>query len=265
MNHTFKTGSVTGYHVVELQFPPTRVLIYIEAADRAGLKLEGLPRGVIGCCPVKRNFAIVGTHKRKFTISRTQVPLSVGILSSVYRAQGETIDKLVLDLRKPVDGNMDSAAIYVALSRATDASRLFLLSPVSLEDITHPQDADVAAHIDYLERLDGATLALLLDDPSTFRPARATPIAGPSTTLSNNPLPSLPPNEGNNCFFNAAMAAALAAWDDCPLPEPNLCTPAGGAFFTALAAVRTYMFDGAPLQRALLVSSLLVPRRRRHN
>lgn len=151
---------------------------------------------------------------------------------------------------------MDSAAVYVALSRATDASRLFLLSPVSLEDLTHPQDADVAAQIDYLERLDEATLALFLDDPSTFRPATATPIARPSRTLSNDPLPSLPPNESNNCFFNAAMAAALAAWDDCPLPDPGLSTPGGAAFFTALAGVRNSMFDGAPLQRTLLVSCL---------
>lgn len=67
---------VTGYHVVELQFPPTRVLIYVEAADRAGLKLEGLPRGVIGCCPVKRNFSIVGTHKRKFTINQQNASTS---------------------------------------------------------------------------------------------------------------------------------------------------------------------------------------------
>ena len=60
---------VTGYRVVvELQFLPTRVVIFIEAADRAGLKLEGLPRGVIGCCPVKRILSVVGTHKRKFII-----------------------------------------------------------------------------------------------------------------------------------------------------------------------------------------------------
>ncbi|CAN0543214.1 unnamed protein product, partial [Laminaria digitata] len=51
-------NKVTGYHVVELQYPPTRVLIYIEAADRAGLKLDGLPRGVIGCCPVYRKFSV---------------------------------------------------------------------------------------------------------------------------------------------------------------------------------------------------------------
>ncbi|CAM9575353.1 unnamed protein product, partial [Laminaria digitata] len=251
----------TGYRVVELQFPPTRVLIYIEAADKAGLKLEGLPRGVIGCCSVERNFSIVGSHKRKFTFSRTQIPLSVGILSSVYRAQGETIAKLVLDLRKPVDGNMDSAAVYVALSRATDASRLFLLSPVSLDDLTHPQDADVAAQIAYLERLDEATLALFLEDPSTFRPAKARP----STTLESGTnsrgtttgayaVPFLPPNSNNNCLFNAAMAAALAAWDGHPLPYPTLSTPAGVVFFTALAAVRDSMFDGAPLLSVLLNS-----------
>lgn len=173
---------------------------------------------MIGYCPVKRNFSIVGTHKRKLTTSRAQVPLSVGIISSVHRAQGETIAKVVMDPRKPVDGNMGIAAVYVASSRATDASRLFLLSPVSLEDFTHPQDADVAAQIDYLERLDEATLASFLDDPLTFRPARPTLIAGPLRTISYDPLPSLSPNESSNCFFNAAMAV----WDDCPLPDPSL-------------------------------------------
>jgi len=142
-----------------------------------------------------------------------QVPLSLGILSSVYRAQGETIPKLVLDIRKPVDGYMDSAAVYVALSRATDASKLFLLSPVTLDDLTHPQDDDVAAMIDYLERLDKATLALFLDDPSSFRPATTSPPAsytshtndGQTDTGSIRPSPFLPPNENNNCFFNTAI------------------------------------------------------------
>lgn len=34
-------NKATGYHV-ELQYPPTRVLIYIDVADRTGLKLDGL-------------------------------------------------------------------------------------------------------------------------------------------------------------------------------------------------------------------------------
>lgn len=152
-------------------------------------------------------------------------------------------------------------AVYVALSRNTDAIRLFLLSPVSLEHLSHPQDADVAAHIGYLEQLDEDTLALFLDEPSTFRPVRATPIAGPSRTLAYDPLPSLLPKESSNCFFNAAMAAALAAWDDCPLPDPCFFTPAG-AVFPALAAVRTYMFDGRAFQNYPFVE---LPRRKRHN
>ncbi|MEP4803245.1 MAG: hypothetical protein ABJZ69_02470 [Hyphomicrobiales bacterium] len=74
-------NKVTCYHAVELQNPPTRVLIYIDAADRLGLKLDGLPRHVIGFCPVNRKFSIDGKGRPKFTINRMQVPLSLGILS----------------------------------------------------------------------------------------------------------------------------------------------------------------------------------------
>ncbi|CAB1114874.1 unnamed protein product [Ectocarpus sp. CCAP 1310/34] len=73
-----------GYRVVHLKYPPVRVFVHIESADDAGLKLPGLPRGVVAFGPVERNFVLTGNNGRKFTIKRRQLPLTSGCLSSVY-------------------------------------------------------------------------------------------------------------------------------------------------------------------------------------
>ncbi|CAN0250884.1 unnamed protein product, partial [Ectocarpus sp. 8 AP-2014] len=93
--------SIPGYSVVNLRYPPVRVLVYIKSADEAGLQLDGLPRPVIAFAPVEKPFTVVGIGKRKFTIRRRQVPLTAGCLSSVYRSQGQTMRTIILDIRNP--------------------------------------------------------------------------------------------------------------------------------------------------------------------
>ena len=87
----FLVHSTPGYSVVNLRYQPVRVLVYIKSADEAGLKLDGLPRGVVAFAPIEKPFTVVGIAKRKFTIRRRQVPLTAGCLSSVYRSQGQTM------------------------------------------------------------------------------------------------------------------------------------------------------------------------------
>ncbi|CAM9507277.1 unnamed protein product, partial [Ectocarpus sp. 12 AP-2014] len=120
-------------------------------------QLDGLPRGVVAFAPVEKPFSIVGIGKRKFTIRRRQLPLTAGCLSSVYRSQGQTMRTIILDIRNPPGNRMDPAAVYVALSRATCLEDLYLLFPVTLEDLNKPRNKDVVALVEYLERLDNAT------------------------------------------------------------------------------------------------------------
>ena len=47
--------------------------------------------------------------------------------------KGETIDKLLLHMTQPVDGQMDERASYVALSRATALDNLFMVEPITLD------------------------------------------------------------------------------------------------------------------------------------
>lgn len=142
-----------GYSVVDLQYPPARVLIHIETADVAGLELDGLPRGVIAVAPETKSFFVVGVHKRKFLFKRTQLPLTAGCVSSVYRSQGQTLKFIILEIRPPVSGGLDKAAVYVALSRATGLEDIFLLFPAALDDLTQPRDKDVVALITYVQGL----------------------------------------------------------------------------------------------------------------
>ncbi|CAM9514846.1 unnamed protein product, partial [Laminaria digitata] len=170
-----------GYQVVQLQFPPSRILVRIDAADRAGLHMPDLPRGVIACGPLEKDFSVVGRYERTFTIRRKQLPLTAGNLKSVYRVQGETFGKVVLHLKKPVGGALNSrAAVHAALSRATDVGEVYLSSPVSLDDLTNRQDAGVVALMDYLKRLEKTTLAAFLADTSTYRPTVEEPFISPT-------------------------------------------------------------------------------------
>lgn len=171
---SFLQNQPPGYRVIQLQFPPARVLVHIDAADKAGLHMPDLPRGVMACFPLEREFSVVGRAGRTFTIRRTQLPLFSGCLTSVYRAQGNTYEKVGLTLRKPVERAMDSrATVHAALSRASEVDKVYLLGQVSLEDITNHQDAGVVALKEHLKRLEKTTLEAFLSDTSTYRPATA--------------------------------------------------------------------------------------------
>ncbi|CAN0202518.1 unnamed protein product [Ectocarpus fasciculatus] len=254
---------VAGYSVVHLRCAPLRISVYIKSADDAGLHLDGLQREVIAVAPVERKFTIMGINKRKFTFKRRHIPLTAGCVSSVYRSQGKTMRKIILDIRRPPRHAMDCAAVYVALSRATGLDDSNFLFPVTLQDLNQPQNPDIVAIVNYLHRLDEPTLELFLKDPGSFTPAYATlddigeagprppnkqpKRIGPHGPGATRRVTHLIANEDNNCFFNSALALALAAWDGQPLLDATAGTPAAGSFFGALQLLRDSMFDECAL------------------
>ena len=188
-------------------------------------------------------------------------------MSSVFRSsQGQTMTKIILDMRPPPGAAMDPAAVYVALSRATSLHAFNLLFPLTLEDLNQPPDRDVLVIIAYFRRLEKETLNLFLKNASTFTPASASLIAaadegpapsGPSTrrrTGRHGPGATrreahLIANSDNNCFFNSALALGLAAWDGQPPPPSTAVTPAAASFFSVVQLLRDSMFDGSDFAR----------------
>lgn len=66
-----------GCSEVTLRYPPERVFVCINSADKAGLQLDRLPSGVIAIGLVEKKITVVGTNKRKFVMKR-QLPLTAG-------------------------------------------------------------------------------------------------------------------------------------------------------------------------------------------
>ena len=79
--------SSTGYRVVHLVYPPTRVVIFIQSAYDAGLHIPPFHRGEIAVGVETRTFEVKGLHNKLYAFKRAQLPLQPGHLSSVYRAQ----------------------------------------------------------------------------------------------------------------------------------------------------------------------------------
>eukprot|EP00903_Cladosiphon_okamuranus_P020010 g18380.t1 len=68
-----------GFSVFNLRYAPLRVFVCIKTADDAGLRLEGLDRGVVAIAPVEKELTIEGVGKRKFIFKRRQLPRTAGV------------------------------------------------------------------------------------------------------------------------------------------------------------------------------------------
>ncbi|CAN0244057.1 unnamed protein product, partial [Hapterophycus canaliculatus] len=82
---------------------------------------------LIAIAPIEKTLPITGVGNRKSNFKRRQVPLTAGCLSSVYRSQGQASRKIMLDIRRPLGNKLDTAAVYVALSRATGLDNINML------------------------------------------------------------------------------------------------------------------------------------------
>ncbi|CAN0230173.1 unnamed protein product, partial [Hapterophycus canaliculatus] len=109
---------------------------------------------LIDIAPIENTFSITGVGNRKFTFKRRQVPLTAGCLSSVYRSQGQTSRKIIIDIRRPPGNKLDTAAVYLALFKATGRDDMNMLFPITFEDLNRPPNQDVVAIVNYLGRID---------------------------------------------------------------------------------------------------------------
>jgi len=67
-----------------------------------------------------------GEEDLLYILTRKQFPLRVCFAMTINKSQGQTFDRVGLDLRRPV---FSHGQFYVAVSRVTDPSGLFILLP----------------------------------------------------------------------------------------------------------------------------------------
>jgi ATP-dependent exoDNAse (exonuclease V) alpha subunit len=109
---------------VHLHYPPRYVLVKLLQTKAA--QLPGLAENVIPISPVTKMFTIM-KDRSQITVHRTQLPLKLAFAFTDYRAQGQSLKPVIVDIGPPPYGHLTPFNIYMALSRGTDRANIRLL------------------------------------------------------------------------------------------------------------------------------------------
>ena len=143
---------------------PLYALVEINTSH-VGASLDGLRPKLIPIPLMKKQFTVsirqlFGQRfentqgRRKVTetirVTRTQLPIVPAFAITTYKAQGLTMNRIVVDLQAPT-GTVQVASIYVPLSRVKRAEDIAILRPFDMKVL---QVRPSAAQEEELKRLD---------------------------------------------------------------------------------------------------------------
>nr|GAT44292.1 predicted protein [Mycena chlorophos] len=119
-----------------LQYPPAVVLFKPDHSSFP--EFEGLGHGIIPIVPSIAKFSIPGPS-RNVRIARRQLALTPGYAFTDYKAQGQTIHFVVIDLQPTPTGALTPFSAYVAMSRSHGRDHVRILRGFKAEIFTqHP-------------------------------------------------------------------------------------------------------------------------------
>jgi hypothetical protein len=147
---------VEGDDSVHLRYPPP--MIYFRPEGGTAISFEGIPEGIIPITPstIKFNVETGGGRTR---IERRQVAIVPGYAFTDYKAQGQTMGCVIVDISKPPTGRLSPFGVYVALSRSRGRETIRLLRDFDSELFMHHPSEDLRSDMARLELLNGETRA----------------------------------------------------------------------------------------------------------
>jgi hypothetical protein len=120
----------------------------------------GLPKGVVPIFPISGSFMVAVENKKKASISirRKQFPIIPAYALTDYKSQGDTMNSVLLDIRKPPTGTWAVFfAIYVLLSRVSKLSGLYFMHDFDESVLYTKPPKSLKSLMTTLQRLDAAT------------------------------------------------------------------------------------------------------------
>ncbi|KIL54765.1 hypothetical protein M378DRAFT_1051766 [Amanita muscaria Koide BX008] len=138
-----------------LHFPPACVLIKLERM-RVG-HFEELSERVVPIFPVESKIRLQLTRKKTVTVTRRQIPLTPAYAFTDYRAQGQSLPYVIVDLGRPPTGKLTAFNAYVALSRSAGRKTIKLLREFDEELFTTVPCEELEEEDIRLEALDRKT------------------------------------------------------------------------------------------------------------
>ena len=126
-----------GSNTIFLQYPPAAVIFH--PYNASNIQLPGLPLGVVPIFPTRSTFRVGGTGG--ITVHREQMALTAAYAFTDYKAQGQTMECVLVDLGKPPTGALNGFNAYVALSRSRGRNTIRLLREIDSKLFTeHPSE-----------------------------------------------------------------------------------------------------------------------------
>jgi hypothetical protein len=112
---------------IVLTYPPAYVLVELQRTRAPAL--TGLPQGTIPIMPMEVQYKIKGLEGNKEkTVNRRQLPITAAYAFTDFRAQGQTLGHVVIDIAPVPSGpRLTQFNAYVALSRSSGRETIRLL------------------------------------------------------------------------------------------------------------------------------------------
>ncbi|KAJ3521770.1 hypothetical protein NMY22_g12176 [Coprinellus aureogranulatus] len=138
-------------------------VIFFRPDEPAAARFPGVPDGVIPLTPSTTTFEVRQDKSLKNTpkirVKRTQYAITGAYAFTDYKSQGQTIEKVIIDLTVPnaKDSAISPFNAYVALSRGRGRDSIRLLRPIDRRLLTTHPSEELRVDIERLQHLDGRT------------------------------------------------------------------------------------------------------------
>lgn len=140
-------------NTIRLQYPPAAVLF--KPLFRQNRRFPGLPNEIIPIFPSQKSFKLGG--RSGIRVQREQLALTPAYAFTDFKAQGQTIESVVVDLGKPPSGNLTGFNAYISLSRSRGRNTIRLLRDFDERLFTVHPNEHLRKEDARLERLEDET------------------------------------------------------------------------------------------------------------
>jgi ATP-dependent exoDNAse (exonuclease V) alpha subunit len=141
---------------IHLRFPPP--MIYFRPDMESKAAFQGIPKEIIPITPSMVRFS-VEVDGTKSKLERRQIAIVPGYAFTDYKAQGQTMECVIVDISKPPSGKLSPFSAYVALSRNRGRKIIHILRDFDLTLFMHHPSEDLRMEMVRLEGLDEETKA----------------------------------------------------------------------------------------------------------
>ncbi|KAF8806045.1 hypothetical protein BYT27DRAFT_7224431 [Phlegmacium glaucopus] len=120
------------------------------------ITFDGLEEGIIPISPSLLKFSVEVDGER-LKLERRQITIVPGYAFTDYKAQGQTLECVIIDITKPPSGMLLPFNVYVALSRSRGQESIQILRDFDPELFMHHPSEDLRREMTRLEELDSKT------------------------------------------------------------------------------------------------------------